>query len=129
MEEVMLMEGLMEEERMNPLFPKLEVLWLEDLPKLSRFCYENYFEFRCLRILRVTECPLLETFISKYVNAGDEPHIDQNAQRYELEVDSTAFFNEKVISSFLLFFAYHSFLINSPFFCYAFFHEEFNLPI
>ena len=107
MEEVIFFkEGLTEEERMSKIvFPQLEYLSLEDLPKLTRFCYETQNEFPLLRSLNLKNCPVLMAFISKYVteDVGDN-----------LEVDNSALFNEKVISSFLcgFFFPFH--LLISP---------------
>ena len=86
-------EGLTEEERMSKiLFPQLEDLSLEDLPKLTRFCYETQNEFPLLESLNLKSCPEMMAFISKSVigDVGDN-----------LEVDNSALFNEKVISSFL----------------------------
>ena len=91
MEEVMFMEGPTEEERMSPLlFPQLNSLHLEVLPKLSRFCYDNnYFEFPCLLELTLENCSSLETFIPK--------ETDENAQGND-KLDVSPLFNEKVIS-------------------------------
>ncbi|EOY09934.1 Phosphoprotein phosphatase [Theobroma cacao] len=95
MEEVILMEGLTEEERMSKmLFPTLDYLMLKDLPKLRRFCYETDNEFPLLRTLNLINCPILKTFTSNSVidEVGDEPQIDQNAQG-----NNSALFNEKVV--------------------------------
>ena len=91
MEEVMFMEeGLTEEERMSPfLFPQLDSLELKDLPKLSRFCYDTYFEFPRLRFLTLANCSSLKTFLAKET---------ENTQGDELKLVSPLF-SEKVISS------------------------------
>ncbi|GKV26370.1 hypothetical protein SLEP1_g35690 [Rubroshorea leprosula] len=68
MKEVIVNEGLAGEESL--LLAKLEILTLEDLPKLTRFCSGTYFEFPFLRSLHIIKCPLLETFISSS-NVGE----------------------------------------------------------
>ena len=101
MEEVIFFkEGLTEEERMSKIvFPQLENLSLEDLPKLTRFCHETQNEFPSLKTLNLKSCPEMMAFISKSVieDVGDN-----------LEVDNSALFNEKVISSFLCGFCFLS---------------------
>ncbi|XVF41565.1 hypothetical protein PTKIN_Ptkin01aG0289600 [Pterospermum kingtungense] len=101
MEEVIVfMEGLAEEERTSHiLFPKLKFLWLENLPKLTRFCYETHNEFPLLTSLNLKNCPALKTFITKSLigAVGDDPQIDQRTQGNNLEVDKSALFNEKVV--------------------------------
>ncbi|TYI08371.1 hypothetical protein ES332_A10G293700v1 [Gossypium tomentosum] len=74
MEQVLFTDGLGAEDqwRNHTIFSKLERLSLEDLPKLKDTCFENEFEFPCLRGLTLKNCPLLKTFISKSVS-GDEP--------------------------------------------------------
>ena len=96
-------EGLTEEERMSKiLFPKLEFLSLKDLPKLTRFCYETHNEFPLLITLKLKNCPEMMAFVSKSVieDVGDDSQIDQKTEGNNLEVDNSALFNEKVISSF-----------------------------
>ncbi|GLU09193.1 hypothetical protein SLE2022_260660 [Rubroshorea leprosula] len=67
MKEVIVTEGLVEEERI--LFPKLEYLRLEGLPKLKRFCSGYYLVFPFLTELVIKKCPLLETFISNSITS------------------------------------------------------------
>ena len=59
MEEVITEEGSEE-----IIFPKLTVLRLKDLPKLTRFCSKNYLKFPELWLLVIGRCSLLEMFIS-----------------------------------------------------------------
>ncbi|GKV53377.1 hypothetical protein SLEP1_g59908, partial [Rubroshorea leprosula] len=67
MEEVIHVEESMDEERMCKIFfPNLEFLLLQDLPKLTRFCYGNYLELPCLWKLKISKCPVLKTFISSF---------------------------------------------------------------
>ncbi|PPD66639.1 hypothetical protein GOBAR_DD36483 [Gossypium barbadense] len=69
---------------------------VEDLPKLTSLCFENYFEFRCLESLSLRNCPLLKTFISKCV-PGDKPQIGQHVRASNLEVHNSSLLNEKVV--------------------------------
>ncbi|GLT33012.1 hypothetical protein SLA2020_076350 [Shorea laevis] len=65
MEIVIVSERLAEKEKMcGPLFPRLDTLQLEDLPKLAGFCSANYTKFSCLTQLKISKCPVLKTFIS-----------------------------------------------------------------
>ncbi|KHG18832.1 hypothetical protein F383_25693 [Gossypium arboreum] len=75
----------------NQMFSTLRSLCLEDLPKLKDACFENSFEFPCLRDLTLKNCPLLKTFISKSV-CGDEPQIHQPTQ-----TNNSAVLNEKIV--------------------------------
>ncbi|KAE8675357.1 Detected protein of confused Function [Hibiscus syriacus] len=64
-ENVISVKGLTKEEMMNQkTFRVLEFLLLKDLPKLTRFCHGNYFEFPLLTSLSIETCPTLKTFIS-----------------------------------------------------------------
>ncbi|KAB2010734.1 hypothetical protein ES319_D10G261800v1 [Gossypium barbadense] len=98
MEQVIFTDGLVEEHqgRNQMFFSELEMLWLEDLPKLTSLCFENYFEFQCLTDLELTNCPLLKTFITKCVSE-DEPEIGQHVQASNLEVHNSSLLNEKVV--------------------------------
>ncbi|TYH00377.1 hypothetical protein ES288_A10G271200v1 [Gossypium darwinii] len=98
MEQVIFTDGLVEEHqgRNQMFFSNLQLLWLKDLPKLTRLCFENYFEFQCLTDLELTNCPLLKTFITKYVSE-DEPEIGQHVQASNLEVHNSSLLNEKVV--------------------------------
>ncbi|GKV44786.1 hypothetical protein SLEP1_g51943 [Rubroshorea leprosula] len=65
MEEVILVEESMDEEKMcQTFFPNLEFLLLQDLSKLTRFCSGNHLELPCLWKLKISKCPVLKTFIS-----------------------------------------------------------------
>ncbi|TYI08374.1 hypothetical protein ES332_A10G293900v1 [Gossypium tomentosum] len=75
----------------NQMFSTLRSLCLEDLPKLKDTCFENSFEFPCLRDLTLKNCPLLKTFISKSV-CEDKPQIHQPTQ-----TNNSAVLNEKVV--------------------------------
>ncbi|GKV51382.1 hypothetical protein SLEP1_g58045 [Rubroshorea leprosula] len=70
MKEVIVTEGLVEEERI--LFPKLEELTFEGLPKLKRFCFGYYLVFPFLTELLIKKCPLLETFISNSITSNQK---------------------------------------------------------
>ncbi|XP_039032248.1 uncharacterized protein LOC120167247 isoform X1 [Hibiscus syriacus] len=65
LENVISAKGLAKEEMMNQkTFRILQFLFLKDLPKLTRFCHGNYFEFPLLISLTIETCPTLKTFIS-----------------------------------------------------------------
>ncbi|GKV02457.1 hypothetical protein SLEP1_g14892 [Rubroshorea leprosula] len=67
MEGVIVLEQLEEEKRMRrTLFPKLDSLVLQELPKLTRFCSGNFFEFPSLTKLTISKCSMLKTFISGF---------------------------------------------------------------
>ncbi|XVF57350.1 hypothetical protein PTKIN_Ptkin06aG0198100 [Pterospermum kingtungense] len=59
-------EGAVEE---DIIFPKLRFLFLQDLPKLMRFCHGSYLEFPMLRVLNILNCPTFKGFISASKNA------------------------------------------------------------
>ena len=74
MEEILFIEDLgdeEEEEEIIPkmLFPRLEVLKLNGLPILKRFCVDGNIEFKSMRTLIIAHCPKLKTFISKPSNS------------------------------------------------------------
>lgn len=74
MEEILFIEDLgdeEEEEEIIPkmLFPRLEVLGLNGLPILKRFCVGGNIEFKSMRSLFIEHCPKLKTFISKPSNS------------------------------------------------------------
>ncbi|XVF31255.1 hypothetical protein REPUB_Repub16aG0129700 [Reevesia pubescens] len=84
MEKVIFIEELAIEEMMSKkLFHRLELLLLKHLPKLTRFCDGNYFEFPLLRILTIERCPTLKTFIF-------------DAEGNSSEIASPILLNEKV---------------------------------
>ncbi|XP_043808039.1 disease resistance protein At4g27190 [Manihot esculenta] len=69
MEEVILAAG--EGETMNKiLLPKLDSLKLKGLPKLVRFCIAKLIECPSLKVLKMGNCPRLQTFVSTQVNAA-----------------------------------------------------------
>ncbi|GKV01668.1 hypothetical protein SLEP1_g14206 [Rubroshorea leprosula] len=70
MEEVIVTEGLAEEERIS--FPNLVELILEGLPKLKRFCSGYSLAFPFLTALVVKQCPLLEMFISNSITSNQK---------------------------------------------------------
>ncbi|KAK8508809.1 hypothetical protein V6N12_034911 [Hibiscus sabdariffa] len=85
MENVIFEKELTKEEMMNKkTFRVLEFLSLKDLPRLTRFCNGNYFEFPLLTSLSIETCPTLKTFIS-------------DAEENNSEIASPTLFNEKVI--------------------------------
>ena len=80
-------EALVPEEK--KLFPKLEQVFLSELPKLSRFCSTEIL-IRCLNIknLSVKNCPLWTT-----IEKEEDHHQDMNSDRMCLPCD-----NKMVIS-------------------------------
>lgn len=102
-EEVIVIEALAEEERMYKMvFPKLDHLLLQDLHKLTRFCFGNLVEFSCVRDLHVIKCPLMKTFISSSILGN------MTASSEEVENTGTPpLFDAKVISSFYISFIFH----------------------
>ncbi|MBA0877964.1 hypothetical protein Goshw_001201, partial [Gossypium schwendimanii] len=98
MGQVIFTDRLVEEHQgRNQMFSfNLHLLRLDDLPKLTSLCFENYFEFHCLSFLSLRNCPLLKTFISKCV-PGDESQIGQHVQASNLEVHNSSLLNEKVV--------------------------------
>ncbi|KDO41148.1 hypothetical protein CISIN_1g037794mg, partial [Citrus sinensis] len=70
LEEVLHLEELnADKEHIGPLFPRLFILRLIDLPKLKRFCNftGNIIEMPMLWSLTIENCPDMETFISNSV--------------------------------------------------------------
>uniref|UniRef100_A0A3N7EXT3 Disease resistance protein At4g27190-like leucine-rich repeats domain-containing protein n=1 Tax=Populus trichocarpa TaxID=3694 RepID=A0A3N7EXT3_POPTR len=65
MEEIVVPEDIGEGKMMSKmLFPKLLILSLIRLPKLTRFCTSNLLECHSLKVLTVGNCPELKEFIS-----------------------------------------------------------------
>ncbi|KAJ6928864.1 disease resistance protein [Populus alba x Populus x berolinensis] len=65
MEEIVVPVGIGEGKIMSKmLFPKLLILSLIRLPKLTRFCTSNLLECHSLNVLTVGNCPELKEFIS-----------------------------------------------------------------
>ena len=72
MEEILFIEDLgdKEEEEIIPkMLPRLEVLKLNGLPILKRFCVGSNIEFKSMKSLHIEHCPKLKTFISKPSNS------------------------------------------------------------
>ena len=72
MEEILFIEDLgddEEEEIIPKMLPRLEVLKLNGLPILKRFCVGGNIEFKSMRSLFIEHCPKLKTFISKPSNS------------------------------------------------------------
>lgn len=94
-EEVLLTEELdSEERRMEKMFPKLEYIRLENLPKLVRFSSGNLIELPALNSLQIDYCHELKTFVYE-MRVDKEPG----------QMNSTAgrpLFNEKVSQSIAL---------------------------
>ncbi|XP_039010179.1 uncharacterized protein LOC120138852 [Hibiscus syriacus] len=82
-ENLIFLEGLAKEEMMNQKFRVLEFLLLKNLPKLTRFCHGNYFEFPLLTSLSIESCPTLRTFVS-------------GAKGINSEIPSLTLFDQKV---------------------------------
>ncbi|TYH00683.1 hypothetical protein ES288_A10G298700v1 [Gossypium darwinii] len=97
MEQVIFTDGLGAEDqwRNHTIFSKLDLLSLEDLHKLTSFCFQNYSEFPCLTNLRLKKCPFLKAFMSISVSR-DEPRADHHLQASNL-VHNSAVLNEKVV--------------------------------
>ena len=65
MERIINTEESAEEERIiNMIFPKLNSLQLEGLPKLTGFGSGNSIEFPSLDVLWILDCPRLKMFFS-----------------------------------------------------------------
>ncbi|XP_075658724.1 uncharacterized protein LOC142628530 [Castanea sativa] len=87
MEEVLLTEDLGEEEIIpKELFPQLELMILNDLPVLKRFCVGSNIKFPSLKDMSIEKCPKLESFIFKPVSSEE---ISQTAMQ--------PLFNEEVV--------------------------------
>ncbi|XP_022719901.1 uncharacterized protein LOC111277752 [Durio zibethinus] len=98
-EEVISVDGFAEAESLSQIlcFPKLEILVLDDLPKLRRFCYGNYFEFPFLIGFRIKKCSALKTFISGFAIENETQIAQRGVEDNSTAVDdSLSLFNEKV---------------------------------
>ncbi|CAL0309959.1 unnamed protein product [Lupinus luteus] len=86
-------------------FSKLEHLQLENLPRITSFCKENFsFKFPLLEALFVVECPKMETFSYGILSAPQlrrvylTPHADGEWQwENELNTTISKIFYEKVV--------------------------------
>ena len=93
MEEIVLStRGEDGEENVDNLFPKLQCVRLQSLPKLVRFCTSNYIEFSSLEELELVGCYELESFICDPLNSGEKDR-EETTLEYSL-------FNEKVRACF-----------------------------
>jgi len=91
MEEIVVPEGIGEGKMMSKmLFPKLHLLELSGLPKLTRFCTSNLLECHSLKVLMVGNCPELKEFIS-IPSSADVPVMSKP------DNTKSAFFDDKVI--------------------------------
>ena len=89
------MEQVITEECLQEiLFPRLGVLFLMNLPKLTRFCSGNSLRLPRLGYLTISRCPLMTSFISDSV-LGDVIASSQEAE----ETSIPALFDAKVTSS------------------------------
>jgi hypothetical protein len=106
MEEILVVEesGVKDEITPEVLFPRLECLYLEDLPILKRFCFGSSIEFPSLKELAIVNCPKVEAFISKSLSSD----MTINKELKEMSAEETPhfvmqpFFNEEVINFFTL---------------------------
>ncbi|KAL9356191.1 hypothetical protein Peur_049444 [Populus x canadensis] len=90
MEEIVVPEGIGEGKMMSKmLFPKLHLLELSGLPKLTRFCTSNLLECHSLKVLMVGNCPELKEFIS-IPSSADVPVMSKP------DNTKSAFFDDKV---------------------------------
>ncbi|KAJ4830521.1 hypothetical protein Tsubulata_029220, partial [Turnera subulata] len=78
MEEIIVIGGSPTEDNMSAMvFPKLEILELCDLPKLSRFSTGYPIECPSLDQLTISACPKLKTFVSSFTS-GSTANIKDN---------------------------------------------------
>ena len=61
-----------EETLSDALFPRLECLFLEDLPILKSFCIERNAKFPLLKTIGMTNCPKLKTFAFRHASSNME---------------------------------------------------------
>ena len=59
-----------EETLSDALFPRLERLFLEDLPLLKRFCTDSNVEFPLLKNFSANSCPKLKTFAFRHAGSN-----------------------------------------------------------
>ncbi|OMO70425.1 Disease resistance protein [Corchorus olitorius] len=90
-----------EEENVSKvMFPKLESLWLQNLPKLTRFCSESSVKFSSLSELLINDCSCLKMFVSGFPSAGTM--VKKEARKNNLEensqTDIPVLFDEKVVA-------------------------------
>ncbi|XP_059429129.1 probable disease resistance protein At4g27220 [Corylus avellana] len=105
-EEILVREELRLEEEITPevLFPRLECLFLKELPILKRFCVGSNIEFPSLENLKIEHCPKLETFISKPLSSG----MTISKELKEMSVDETPhnvmqpLFNEESLDTLIV---------------------------
>ena len=62
-----------EETLSDALFPRLECLFLDDLPILKRFCIDSNVEINpLLKKFRIKNCPKLKTFAFRHTSSNME---------------------------------------------------------
>ncbi|XP_028761003.1 uncharacterized protein LOC114719655 [Neltuma alba] len=70
------------------IFSKLELLELDELPRLKRFCGQNYtFKFPLLQCVTITECPQLTTFCSGAIHAPQLQNVRVKRAYEESHID------------------------------------------
>ncbi|XP_061971522.1 probable disease resistance protein At4g27220 isoform X1 [Populus nigra] len=101
MEEIVVPEGIGEGKMMSKmLFPKLLILSLISLPKLTRFCTSNLLECHSLKVLTLGKCPELKEFIA-IPSSADVPAMSKpDNSKSALFDDKVAFPNLVVFVSF-----------------------------
>ncbi|KAB5529267.1 hypothetical protein DKX38_019348 [Salix brachista] len=92
MEEIIIKNGLGEEENVRVMLPKLEFLKLKGLPNLTRFCTGHLIQCCFLQQLWIEDCPALKTFIS---NSSSTDAVANN----QFEETNSTLFDEKVAFS------------------------------
>ncbi|XP_059429133.1 uncharacterized protein LOC132162940 [Corylus avellana] len=105
-EEILVREELRLEEEITPevLFPRLECLFLKELPILKRFCVGSNIEFPSLENLKIEHCPKVVTFVSKPLSSG----MTISKELKEMTVDETPhnvmqpLFNEESLDTLIV---------------------------
>ena len=101
MEEILLLTEDSGEEEIIPkeLFPRLEILILKDLPILKRFCVGSNIIFPSLNLLRIEQCPKLGSFIFKPISSGMtlSKELKEVNSKEISHIALQPLFNEKVI--------------------------------
>ncbi|XP_028772112.1 uncharacterized protein LOC114729298 [Neltuma alba] len=70
------------------IFSKLELLELHGLPRLKRFCSQNYtFKFPLLQSVTITECPRLTAFCSGAIHAPQLQNVRVTSEYGESHID------------------------------------------
>ncbi|XP_028769719.1 uncharacterized protein LOC114727166 [Neltuma alba] len=70
------------------IFSKLELLELDGLPRLKRFCSQNYtFKFPLLQSVTITKCPQLTAFCSGAIHAPQLQNVQVTREYGESHID------------------------------------------